>query len=252
MNRGSVALLERLRDEVAGVVSGQWLPRAPGDGYVAGEVVDPDNAAAYHGPQIEAFADAGADLITVLTLTGTGEAVASSTPRATGLPVAVSFTVEMDGKLPDGTALSAAITEVDTEGRPDYFMVNSAHPDHLAPGLTDDGAWRSRIVGLPRMRPSVATRNSTQPRSWTRVTRSSSPGLRTVCGRTCRTLRSSGGVAEPTPGTSPPCGVRVDRLSGYSRSGARHPPPLHFCRADSRLERSWTSFGSAVDTMLWS
>jgi len=72
VNRDAVALLDRLRDE-AGLesllISGSLGPR--GDGYVAGEVVDPDVAAAYHAPQIEAFADAGADLITVLTLTGT-------------------------------------------------------------------------------------------------------------------------------------------------------------------------------------
>ena len=158
VNRDAVRLLERLRDEVdveSFLISGCLGPR--GDGYVAGEVVDPDDAAAYHAPQIEALADAGADLITVLTLTGTGEAVGVvRAARAAGLPVAVSFTVEMDGRLPDGTALSAAITEVDTEARPDYFMINCAHPDHIAPGLTDDGAWRSRIVGL---RANASTRS---------------------------------------------------------------------------------------------
>ena len=150
VNRDAVRLLERLRGEVdveSSLISGCLGPR--GDGYVAGDAIDPDDAAAYHAPQIEAFADAGADLITVLTLTGTGEAVGVvRAARAAGLPVAVSFTVEMDGRLPDGTALSSAITEVDTEARPDYFMVNCAHPDHVAPGLADDGAWRSRIVGL--------------------------------------------------------------------------------------------------------
>jgi homocysteine S-methyltransferase len=150
VNRDSVALLQRLRNETgleSFLVSGCLGPR--GDGYVAGDVVDPDAAAAYHGPQVEALADAGADLITVLTLTGTGEAVGIvRAARAAGLPVAVSFTVEQDGKLPDGTPLSAAIADVDAEGGPDYFMVNCAHPSHLAPGLADDGKWRSRIVGV--------------------------------------------------------------------------------------------------------
>ena len=62
-NRDSVALLDRLRDEVgfeSMLVSGCLGPR--GDGYSAGDVVDPDSAAAYHAPQIEAFAEAGADL----------------------------------------------------------------------------------------------------------------------------------------------------------------------------------------------
>jgi homocysteine S-methyltransferase len=150
VNRDSVGLLESLRER-AGLdtflISGCLGPR--GDGYVAGEVVDPDAAATYHAPQIEALAEAGADLITVLTLTGTGEAVGIvRAARSTGLPVSVSFTVEKDGRLPDGTPLATAIDEVDAEGGPDYFMVNCAHPTHIAPGLADTGKWRSRILGL--------------------------------------------------------------------------------------------------------
>ncbi len=149
VNRDAVALIGRLKDETGGrlLVSGNVGPR--GDGYVAGAAIDPDEAAAYHAPQIEALADGGADLVTVLTLTGTGEAVGIvRAARAAGVPVAVSFTVEQDGRLPDGTTLAAAVSEVDAEGGPDYFMVNCAHPTHIAPGLAEDGAWRSRIRGL--------------------------------------------------------------------------------------------------------
>jgi S-methylmethionine-dependent homocysteine/selenocysteine methylase len=150
VNRESVALLREQRDR-AGLdnflISGNLGPR--GDGYVAGEVIEPDAAEAYHAPQTEALAGAGADLITVLTLTGTGEAIGvTRAARSAGLPVAVSFTVEVDGRLPDGTPLATAVAEVDAEGGPDYFMVNCAHPTHIAAGLTEDGEWRSRIVGL--------------------------------------------------------------------------------------------------------
>lgn len=150
VNHDAVALLNRLREETgfeSMLVSGCLGPR--GDGYVAGEVVDPEAAEEYHTPQIEAFAEAGADLATVLTLTGTGEAVGIvRAARAAGLPIAVSFTVEQDGRLPDGTALRDAVTEVDAEAAPDYFMVNCAHPTHIAGALTAAGDWRSRIVGL--------------------------------------------------------------------------------------------------------
>ena len=149
-NRDSVALLDGVRHR-AGLdtflISGCLGPR--GDGYVAGEEVDPDAAAAYHTPQIEALAEAGADLITVLTLTGVGEAVGIvSAARSAGLPVSVSFTLEQDGRLPDGTPLSSAIAEVDAAGGPDYFMLNCAHPTHMAPAFTDAGDWRSRIMGV--------------------------------------------------------------------------------------------------------
>ena len=143
-------LLAELRDNSGldtVLVSGCLGPR--GDGYVAGEAVDPDDAATYHAPQIEAFAEAGADLITVLTLTGTGEAIGIvRAARATGVPVAVSFTVEQDGRLPDGTTLAAAVADVDAAGGPDYFMVNCAHPSHIDVGIAEPGTWRSRIVGL--------------------------------------------------------------------------------------------------------
>ena len=43
------------------LVGGVVGPR--GDGYVAGERTDPDEAADYHAPQVEAFAAAGADLV---------------------------------------------------------------------------------------------------------------------------------------------------------------------------------------------
>jgi len=150
VNREAVAMLVRLRDR-AGLdpllVSGNLGPR--GDGYVPGEEIDPDDAAAYHAPQIEAFAEAGVDLVTALTLTGAGEAIGIvRAARSAGLPVAVSFTVERDGRLPDGTPLPDAVTTVDAGAAPDYFMVNCAHPSHLAPALTDDGDWRSRVVGL--------------------------------------------------------------------------------------------------------
>lgn len=150
INRDTVILLQRRRDRAAIdtlLVSGCVGPR--GDGYLAGDVVDPDAAAEYHAPQIEAFADAGADLVTAFTLTHVGEAVGIvRAARSAGLPVAVGFTVEVDGRLANGTTLPTAITAVDAADRPDYFMLNCAHPTHIAPALAEDGDWRSRVVGL--------------------------------------------------------------------------------------------------------
>ena len=116
---------------------------------VAGAAVDPDEAAAYHRPQIAAFAEAGADVITALTLTDVGEALGSSRRRGTWVcPVAISFTVETDGRLPGGTTLAEAIGTVDAAGGPAYFLVNCAHPEHIERGLGEDGPWRERIRGL--------------------------------------------------------------------------------------------------------
>jgi homocysteine S-methyltransferase len=46
----------------------------------------------------------------------------------------IAFTLETDGRLPDGGTLADAVAEVDaeTDGAAEYFMVNCAHPSHFA------------------------------------------------------------------------------------------------------------------------
>ena len=119
-----------------------------GDGYVAGDRLTPDGYADYHRPQLASFQGAGADLATVLTLVGADEAIGIvAAARDVGLPIAVSFTVETDGRLAGGASLAEAIDEVDAAGGPDWFLVNCAHPTHVARGLEGDGPWE-RIAGV--------------------------------------------------------------------------------------------------------
>ncbi|WP_202879233.1 homocysteine S-methyltransferase family protein [Nocardioides cynanchi] len=151
-NREAVALLQGYAEEWRGrvpevIVSGIIGPR--GDGYAAGPVVDPDEAAAYHEPQVRAFAEAGADAVSALTLTDAGEAIGVvRAADASGLPVSVAFTVETDGRLPNGTTLAEAVERVDDAAPPAYFMVNCAHPTHVLAGLADLGDRAGRIHGL--------------------------------------------------------------------------------------------------------
>ena len=149
-NRASVELVSRVRDSHADlhdagvVVSGAIGPR--GDGYVAEDLGTAEEYAEYHAPQIASFAAAGADVATAMTMTHVDEAAGVvAAARSVGIPVVVMFTVETDGRLPDGTSLADAVEQVDALGGPDWFGVNCAHPDHLAPGLSD-GDWRERLV----------------------------------------------------------------------------------------------------------
>jgi homocysteine S-methyltransferase len=152
LNQLSISTLAGLRQEYAGgiadiVISGMIGPRA--DGYQPGAEADPDAAAEYHAPQARALAQAGADLISAYTLTDIGEAIGIvRAARAAGAPVAISFTLQADGRLPGGQTLAEAISAVDTAARPDYFLVNCAHPRHVAPAVADEGDWRERILGL--------------------------------------------------------------------------------------------------------
>ena len=70
--------------------------------------------------------------------------------RDVGLPVAISFTVETDGRLPDGTDLGDAVEQLDaaTDGGAAHLLVNCAHPDHVRRGLDAGAAWTRRIAGL--------------------------------------------------------------------------------------------------------
>jgi homocysteine S-methyltransferase len=139
VNRDSIAFLAELRSRFG--VGETWLsgsigPR--GDAYRPGAAVDPDEAAAYHRPQLDAFVAAGADIATAYTLTDPGEAIGIvRAARAAGIPIGISFTVETDGRLPDGTSLPEAIRTVDEADAPDHFGVNCAHPTHIAAGLTE-------------------------------------------------------------------------------------------------------------------
>ncbi len=131
------------------VLNGVVGPR--GDGYVVGETMTRDEAASYHSLQAQAFADAGAQMMTAVTMTYAAEAIGVvDAATSVGLPVVVSFTVETDGRLPSEQDLGDAIDEVDaaTDGAAAYFMVNCAHPTHFASVLRPEEPWAERIKGV--------------------------------------------------------------------------------------------------------
>ena len=134
------------------VLVGAMGPR--GDGYVAGDTPTPEEAADYHAHQIRSLAAAGADLVSAMTITSPQEAMGVvAAARSVSIPVATGFTVETDGRLPDGTPLRDAVEAVDAAGGPDWFLVNCAHPTHIAPAF-DGGEWQARIAGI---RPNAST-----------------------------------------------------------------------------------------------
>lgn len=160
VNRAAVDFLRDLGrefDDVELIVSGNLGPR--GDGYDPGRQLTPGEAAAYHRAQIESFAGAGVDRVTMLTATHSGEAIGVVQAAAeVGVPVVVAFTVETDGHLPSGQPLHDAISEVDaaTGGAALHLGINCAHPDHFSGALDADQAATSRI-GLLRANASRAS-----------------------------------------------------------------------------------------------
>jgi homocysteine S-methyltransferase len=161
LNRKAIALMEELRERHADVgpivISGCIGPQS--DGYNPETKLTAAEAQRYHAFQAGTFADTAADLVTAITMTyaeeATGVALAAA---AAAIPAAISFTVETDGRLPSGQPLGDAIEQVDHEtgSAPAYYMVNCAHPSHLAGALQRAEPWMSRIRGL---RPNASTKS---------------------------------------------------------------------------------------------
>ena len=118
------------------------------DGYSPAERMSAKEAELYHQHQIKALVEAGADMVTAITMTYPEEAIGIvNAAKKAGVPAVIGFTVETDGRLPVGTPLPEAIEMVDSEaaGGPSYYMLNCAHPDHF--DLTSN-AWLDRIGGV--------------------------------------------------------------------------------------------------------
>lgn len=153
-NRQAIALMQTLQRRYATpktpiLISGCLGPR--GDGYTPAAAMTIAAAEQYHRPQIETLCKAGADMVAAYTMNYAEEAMGiTRAAQAVGIPVAISFTVETDGRLPNGQPLPEAIAQVDaaTANGPIYYLINCAHPTHFAHQLTPGSAWVQRIRGL--------------------------------------------------------------------------------------------------------
>jgi len=150
-NRRALAFCAELaaEEELEGpiVLGAQVGPQ--GDAYSA--VTDTaDWYADLHRAQLRVLADAGVELVSALTIPSVEEGVGIVRSAAEErVPVALSFTVETDGRLPTGQPLGEALDQVEAEthGSAAYYMVNCAHPTHIAPALTVEGPWE-RVLGI--------------------------------------------------------------------------------------------------------
>ena len=153
LNRAAIGFLSDLRGDAGSVrpvvISGNLGPR--GDGYRPDTAMTAAEAEAYHAEQISWFAETDADMVTAVTLSTVAEGVGViRAATKAGLPVVVAYTVETDGRLPDGTPLGQAFEQTDaqTDGGAAYFMVNCAHPDHFRGALEGGSDWLKRIGGI--------------------------------------------------------------------------------------------------------
>jgi len=151
VNRRAIDLMVDLRDEAGEmqgpmVISGLIGPRD--DAYNPVQIMSAEEAEGYHAAQIETLAGTEADLVTAMTMTYAAEAIGiARAARRARMPVVISFTVETDGDLPDGSSLGDAIGAVEDKTRsyPAYYGINCAHPSHFLSVLDAGEEWTTRI-----------------------------------------------------------------------------------------------------------
>ncbi|MEO6123525.1 MAG: homocysteine S-methyltransferase family protein [Ilumatobacteraceae bacterium] len=152
INERAAAFLLALRDDEADgtvVVSGSIGPR--GDAYFDLGPASADEALVFHRPQVAALAGSGVDLVSALTLTNVDEAIGFLRAAIEcKVPAVVSFTVEVDGRLPSGMDLVDAIDLVDaeTDSAATHFMVNCAHLDHFKAQVSAPHGALRRVRGV--------------------------------------------------------------------------------------------------------
>lgn len=90
-------------------------------------------------------------MVSAFTLTNIDEAIGvARAAQSFGMPSAISFTLETDGRLVTGRSIQDAIetTDAATGGAPAYYMINCAHPTHFETALDPGSAWVKRISGI--------------------------------------------------------------------------------------------------------
>ena len=105
------------------------------DCYLPDEGLSISDSELFHSWQIEQLANAGVDFLIAETLPNITEAAGiSKAMAATGLPYIISFVINRNGNVLDGTSLIEAIDFIDSNSstKPLGYMVNCAYPGFLS------------------------------------------------------------------------------------------------------------------------
>lgn len=149
LNAAAVRLHREIRDEAGDgppiVIAGVLGPH--GDAYTPSEGLPAAEAERYHAIQAAALAEAGADVLFAPTFPAVDEALgAVRAMTATGLPAVVSYVLDRDGRVLDGTPLADAVARIDAEAdpRPLFHSLSCIHPTVAARAL--DGIEPGRVL----------------------------------------------------------------------------------------------------------
>jgi hypothetical protein len=163
-----------------------------------------EEAQSYHEPQVRAFADSAADLVSILTVTYLDEAV--------GLVRAAEEAANSGRRLfhrrnrrpaaGRNRAPRGGRGRRRRDGRFGRLLHDQLRPPGPLRGRLDGGAWLERVRGLRANPLARVTQSSTSPRIWTTAIQPSSRPTTCACARASRASTSWADAAAPTSATS--------------------------------------------------
>lgn len=110
-----------------------------GDAYTGEDALSENDAHVFHAWQANLFRKAKVDFLYAGIMPTLPEAAGMAQAMAdTGLPYIISFTIQKDGKLVDGTTISDAIAYIDDHinVEPTCYMTNCVHPSIVYQALS--------------------------------------------------------------------------------------------------------------------
>jgi S-methylmethionine-dependent homocysteine/selenocysteine methylase len=120
-----------------------------GDAYRPEESLSAEEAREYHSLQAGTLAQSGVDFLYAPTFPAVEEALgAAMAMGATGLPHVVSFVLERNGRVLDGTPLHAAIERIDAAASPAplFYSISCVHPSIAATALRDEAVFSNLVA----------------------------------------------------------------------------------------------------------
>ena len=153
--RANVAFLRSIQKESDSSMYVGGLMGCKGDAYTGEGALSEEAAFSFHSWQAELFAQADADFLMAGIMPTLSEAAGMARAmEASNLPYIISFTIQKDGRLIDGTTISDAISYIDsiTTAQPVCYMTNCVHPsivyEALSQPFNDNQIVRERFRGI--------------------------------------------------------------------------------------------------------
>lgn len=135
----NVALLKRVQHGCNCEMYAGALIGTKGDAYTGSGALNVYESMDFHEWEIERFARAGVDFFYAALLPNVEEAVGiAKAIEHTKIPYIISFTIQADGCLIDGTTIHDAIKRIDSSVKikPVLYMTNCVHPDIVKEALS--------------------------------------------------------------------------------------------------------------------